>query len=98
MNDAVVSASLLSVTQSVGVFTTVLPPFAEVRKTVGDPGVTNDVRMGEAVASALVISIGLIASAMVKDPAPAMIAIVAAGGMVVMYESILRQTPKESMP
>lgn len=98
MNEHVTTASLLSVTQSVGVFTAVLPPFGEVRKTMGDPATVNDVRMGEMVASGVVISIGLIASLMVDSPIPAMIAIGASGAMVLMYESVLQSTPREARP
>lgn len=95
-DNAVTSASLLSVTQSVGVFGSMLPSFGEVRKTMGDPAVINDVRMGELAASGIVISVGLIASIMVDSPVPAMIAVGCSGAMVLMYESVLQSTPKEA--
>lgn len=86
----VASSVLLAVTTSVSTFTALLPPFAEVRKAnKTDPDIRNDVRMGEAAASALVISIGLIASAMVDNHMPALVSVVAALALVGMYESIL---------
>jgi len=91
------NAVLLSVTTSVGVFTSLLPPFGEVRKSVGNPDMVNDVRMGELAAGSLVVTIGLIASSMVKNPTPAMVSIVFAGALVCMYESVLAATPKEKM-
>lgn len=90
------NAVLLSVTSSVGVFTSLLPPFAEVRKAQGNEDLTNDVRMGEIAAGSLVVTIGLIASSMVKSPAPAMVSVAFAAGMVAMYESVLAATPKET--
>lgn len=95
MTPEVQSASLLSVTQSIAVFTSLLPPLSEVRKTVGEAGTINDTRMAEAAASVLVISVGIIATSMVGSPVPAMAAIVSAAGLVIMYESVLQATPKE---
>lgn len=97
MNDQTTSVSLLAVTSSVGMFTSFLPPLSDVRKTVGEPDVANDVRLGEAAAAALAIAIGLMASSMTGSPVPAMLAIVCVGSLVIMYESILRSTPKEKV-
>lgn len=95
MNSDQASATLLSVTQSVAVFTTLLPPLSDVRKSRGDADTVNDVRMGELASSALVVSIGLFASGMTNSPVPAMVAVVSAVGLVLMYESVLSATPKE---
>lgn len=97
MNSDQASATLLSVTQSVAVFTTLLPPLSEVRKSRGNADTVNDVRMGELAASALVVSIGLMASTMTNSPVPAMVAILSAAGLIVMYESVLSATPKEAI-
>lgn len=84
------SAILLSVTQSVVVFTALLPPFTEVRKAdKHDIDMRADVRLAEAAASTLVIGIGVIASSVTKSPAPAMASIVCALLLVGMYESVL---------
>lgn len=95
MNEQATSASLLAITSSVGMFTGLLPSLSEVRKTQGDPSVINDVRVGEIAASALTVSVGLMASSMVKSPVPAMVAVVSAVALVVMYESVLQSPPKE---
>lgn len=85
------SAVLLSVSQSVVVFTALLPPFAEVRKgDVNDPDMRADVRLGEAAASALVIGIGLIASGVTGSPLPTVASAACAIALVLMYESVLR--------
>jgi hypothetical protein len=84
------SAILLSVTQSVVVFTALLPPFAEVRKGhKSDPNIRDDVRLGELAASALVIGIGVIASGVAGTPAPAMASVVCAFALVALYETVL---------
>lgn len=95
MNENVVAATLLSVTNSAVVFTSLLPPLSEVRRAKGQHDIINDVRMAEAAASALVISTGVIATSLTKSPIPAMATILAAVGLVVMYESVLSATPKE---
>lgn len=95
MDPSVVSASLLSVTSGIGVFTGLLPELSEVRKTLPDTDVANDVRMGEFAATALVVGIGVTATAMTKNPAPFIISIVSAIVLVSMYESVLHATPVE---
>lgn len=84
------SAILLSVSQSVVVFTALLPPFADVRKgNKADPNMRDDVRMGELAASALVIGIGIIASGVAGSPTPAMASVLCAVALVFMYETVL---------
>lgn len=84
------SAILLSVTQSVVVFTALLPPFADVRKaSPADRDARADVRLGEAAASALVIGIGVIASGVTGSPGPAVASVVCALVLVGLYESVL---------
>ena len=95
MNEKVVSASLLSATQAVAVFTSVMPPMHVVRRARNDSSVVQDVRTAESAGGAIVVVVGLLTSYLVKDPTPAMIAIVIAGVMVVLYERILFATPKE---
>lgn len=95
MNNEQASATLLSITQSVGIFSALLPHLAEVRRSAGDPSTINDVRIGEVAASALVVSIGLMASALVNSPVPAGVAVVSAVLLVAMYESVLQSVPHE---
>jgi hypothetical protein len=84
------SAILLSVSQSVVVFTALLPPLAEVRKgSKADPNIRDDVRVGELAATTLVIGIGIIASGVAGTPAPVMASIVCALALVALYETVL---------
>lgn len=95
VNEQTASVSLLAVTSGVGFFTSLLPSLADVRKATGDADMINDVRLGEAAALGLTIAVGLMASSFTDSPVPAMIAIGASLGMVVMYENVLTTIPKE---
>lgn len=94
-----VSVTMLSVTSSIGIFTSLLPPISEVRKTVAGSSdhrsTVEDVRMGELAAGALAIAIGITASSLSGSPLPGMASVVAAIGIIALYESILRATPVE---
>jgi len=80
----------------VSIFNSLCPPFHEVRQaTANNPVIANDVRTAEIAAVSLTVAIGLIGSGITKSPVPAMLAIVAAGALVVMYESVLRTHPTE---
>jgi hypothetical protein len=84
------SGVLLSVTQSVVVFTALLPPFSEVRKaSPKDLDMRKDVRLGEAAAGTLVLGIGVIAAGIAGSPAPVIASIICALVLVAMYESVL---------
>ena len=93
MSDA--TASLLCVTTSVATFTTVMPKMSDVRKSIGNPGVTNDVRMGEITASVIAVGTGLLASSLTKSKLPLMVSLLSVIALVVMYESVLKSTPQE---
>ncbi len=95
MSENVASSTLLVVTASLTAFTSLLPQFSEVRKATGQADLTNDVRMGEIAAFGLVVGIGLTATSLTKSPVPAMVGIISAVALVVMYESVLSATPKE---
>lgn len=89
------SASLLSITASIGVFDSLLPQFSDVRKSLGEPDMANDVRMGEVAAFALVVGIGVTATVLTRSPIPATVSILSAAVLVIMYEAALQTTPKE---
>jgi hypothetical protein len=95
MKDQDVSLSMLSVTQAVAVFTALTPSISEVRKSVNDPVLSNDVRMAETLAATIVVGIGITATMLTKSAVPATVSIAAAAMFVFMYESVLRSTPKE---
>jgi hypothetical protein len=90
-----ISVTLLAVTSTIGVYTSLLPPFKEVRQAVNDPATTNDVHMAEMAAGAVAVAVGLTASSLAGSPVPAMASVVAAVSIALMYESVLRSTPAE---
>ena len=95
MSTEAVSASLLAITASVGVFDNLLPQFSDVRKSLGELDMANDVRMGEVAAFALVVGIGVTATILTRSPIPATVSILSAAVLVLMYETALQTTPKE---
>jgi hypothetical protein len=85
------SVTTMAVTASLGAFYQMLPPISEVRKrSTGEPEFAADVRMGEVMASAIAIGIGGIASSLSGSPLPAMVSVLFAGGLVIMYETTLK--------
>jgi len=96
MNGEIASVSLLAITSSISIFNSLCPPLHEVRQATGNNAtVTNDVRVAEIAAVSLTVAIGLTGSGLTKSPVPAMLSIIAAGALVVMYESVLKSTPYE---
>lgn len=95
MNEGVAGAALIGVSSSVSVFNSLLPPFSEVRKSVGELDMVNDVRMGEIASFALVVGIGVTATMLTKSPIPAIVSVVSAVALVMMYEAALQTTPRE---
>lgn len=78
-------------TQSIGAFTTFLPPLTEVRKkSQEDKEFAGDVRLGEIAAAGLTIGVGTIVSGLTGSSAPILVSILMAVGLIVLYESTLR--------
>lgn len=97
VNSEVASTALLSITASVSIFNSLCPPLHEVRRaTESNIAVTNDVRVAEIAAVSLTVAIGITGSSLTKSPIPAMLAVISAAGLVVMYESVLRSQPYET--
>lgn len=92
MDPSAIGPSMQAVTTALTAFNTFLPDLAEIRKA--DPQIDFDtvahLRLGEVAAGGIVIGLGAIASALTKEPAPAMIALIAAAGMIFLYEMTLR--------
>lgn len=77
--------------QTISSFTTFLPPLAEVRKAgPDDADIAGDVRLGEIAASAVAIGVGAIASSLLGDPTPTLIAALVAFALILVYETALR--------
>lgn len=87
-----IGPTTLALTQAVGAFNAFLPHLSEIRKTDPnrDPSFAADVRMGEVAACALTVGVGAIATSMTGSSAPLVVAVIAAAGLVFMYESTLR--------
>ena len=99
IDPAMVGVTTMSLSQAIGAFTTFLPPIADIRKNdpTNDPEFTADVRMGEVAAVTITIGVGVIISGLTGSSAPALVALLAAVGLVVLYESALRrERPLES--
>jgi len=98
MEPTTVSLAMLAVTQSVTIFSGLLPPVSEIRKaTLSDAAVVHDVRTAEFMAAGLVIGIGVVATVLIKSPVPAMVSIIGAAALVAMYEGILQKNPTEKV-
>lgn len=90
MDATQINVSLLAATSAIGLYTSFLPDLRDVRKsTRGDKDAVADVRVGEIAATALTVAIGITASSLIHNPAPAMIALVVAGFLIITYESVL---------
>jgi hypothetical protein len=86
--------AMLAVTQSVTLFTAMLPPLVEVRQgSQDDPEFAGDVRTGEAVAALLTVGVGAVASSVVGNAVPFAISVFAAATLVGVYEYTLRGKP-----
>lgn len=93
MNESVTGSTLLVVTASVTAFTTIMPKFGDVRRANTNGDTARDVRMGEAAALGMTVAIGITASSLTKSPVPAMVGIVSALALALMYESVLQAQP-----
>lgn len=96
MNANTAGAALLATTSSVSIFHSMLPPFSEIRKSTGDAGTVNDVRAGELASSALVVGLGITATALTSSPVPLVVSILSVAVLVMVYERALAATPKEN--
>jgi|1185.fasta_scaffold06180_7 hypothetical protein len=86
--------------QTISSFQSMLPSISEVRKaSPDDPDMAGDVRLGEIAASALAIGVGAIASSLLGDPLPVLIASFVAFALIVIYEQALRRNrPMDPKP
>lgn len=93
---AIIGPATLSITQAIGSFSTFLPRLSDIRKEDGtNPEFVNDVRVGEIAAVAVTVGVGAIVSSLTGSPVPAVVAVVVAIGLVMLYEATLNTTPKE---
>lgn len=86
----ILGPTTLAITQSVGLFTTFLPKFTDVKNgSPHDNEFCTDVRIGELAASTLTVGIGLIVSSLTGSPVPAMISVLMCALLMMLYERAL---------
>lgn len=85
-------AAILSATQGISAFNSLLPPLHTVRRAnfTVDAETVKDVRAGEFAAGAITISVGILIAALTRSAYPAIIALVISGLLIVVYESVLK--------
>jgi len=91
MDSALIGVSTLAITQSFTVFNSFLPPLTDVRRMSPDNvSQVMDIRVGEIAAASLVVGIGGALCYMMKRHEPMLFAMLAAAGLVSIYEFALR--------
>lgn len=90
----VIGPTTLAITSAIEGFNRFLPPLTEIRRknTEDDPMFAKDVRVGELAAVALTIGTGVIASSLTGSNVPAVVGLITAAGLVLLYESVLRSS------
>jgi hypothetical protein len=91
VDPGILGPATLAISSGVSAFQSFLPKLSEIRKASpsDDPSFAADVRMGEVAAVAVTVGVGAVASSLTGSPTPAVVAVVIAVGLVVMYESTL---------
>lgn len=85
-----VSLATLALTQSVAVFHQFLPPLTDVKRAdKNNPVDRTDVRVGEFASVALTVGLGAVMSTLSGNYEPLVISVVAAAGLVAIYEYAL---------
>lgn len=89
-NPDMVGPASLALGQSVGLFTALLPKFADIRRADITDELAADVRMGEVAAATVAIGIGTIISSLTGSPIPAFTALIMVFILICVYEAALR--------
>jgi hypothetical protein len=94
------AAMSLGVSQTMTLWTALMPPIAELRETtdVDNPNLALNVRHTEMVVGAVALSIGAVGSAAFHTSAPLIATAVTFGVLAFAYEYTLRSEPIESEP
>ena len=92
IDPGLIGPTTLAISQAVGSFTTFLPSLSDIRQKdpANNPEFAADVRMGEVAAVCVTLGVGVIVSSLTGSNAPALVAFIAAFGLIVLYESTLR--------
>lgn len=92
IDPGLIGPTTLGLTQSLSLFQGFLPKFSDIRKEdpTNNPDFVKDVRMGELAAAMLTIGIGAVMSSLTGTPYPAIISLISALGLIVLYETALQ--------
>lgn len=82
--------AILAMTQGIGVFNTLLPPLAEIRRGDEFSEIAQDVRMGELASCTITMAIGILVSVLTKRIVPVVISAVICAVMLAVYETTLK--------
>lgn len=96
-----VSAATIPMGNAIGAFNQFLPPLRDIRNAdvTTDTAFVAEVRTGEVAAVALTVGVGAITSGLTKSNVPITVAIVVSVGLVIMYETTLRNAkPPANQP
>lgn len=88
MNDY--GPAILAMTQGIGVFNTLLPPLADIRRADEFSEIAQDVRMGELAACTITLAIGVLVSVLTKRTVPIIISAIICAVMLAVYETTLK--------
>ena len=92
IDPGLIGPTTMGLTQSLALFQGFLPKFTDIRRQdpASDADFVKDVRMGELAAALLTIGVGAIMSSLTGTPYPAVISVISALGLVMLYETALR--------
>lgn len=92
-----IGIATLAMTQGIGSATWFLPKITDVRRMSSrDPEAVADIRVGESAMLVTTFGIGAMCSYLSKSPLPAIVALVTAGMVIVLYESVLQQDGRDA--
>lgn len=77
-----------------GVFVSLLPTLAEVRRASTDSATARDVHMGVCMASAALVGAGVVMAAVERSAAPILVTVAISGLMATIYEVALHTEPE----
>jgi hypothetical protein len=93
MDVGTASQMMLAATQSLGIFTAMLPSRTELYKSAPDTTTKQNVRQGEMLAATLALSFAGVLSYLSKDSTPLLIAAASTVTLIAAYELTMHMNP-----
>lgn len=90
MNSDALAASLMAGSTAVAVFTGMVPHMAEVHEATQNSSTARATRIGEIASTAVILALGVMASAMTRSNVPFITALIACAVLTGCYETVLR--------